>query len=270
MNKKILFITIIYFIVSIVESRDSTQNVKIQYKSNQTYDCSELSGEVTFFQSKVENNTEVKNKLESVDPYHISNKQLTISSLKKEQIMSTFFCKDERDTKTFIHQIKPYTYKQEKTSNTVTEGGSIEMTCKLLYGAENNEIVTWKWFRNNSEIKSDSERFTVTNEAGANQTKLVIKNVEDSDKGTYECLVSNRFGEYEDKIILRVKDKLAALWPFLAIVAEVIILCTIILIYEKKCAKKHNSNDEETDQTQNLMGNKDTQNIDLKKRTAKA
>jgi hypothetical protein len=29
-------------------------------------------------------------------------------------------------------------------------------------------------------------------------------------------------------------DKLAALWPFLGIVAEVVILCTIIFIYEKK------------------------------------
>lgn len=33
-------------------------------------------------------------------------------------------------------------------------------------------------------------------------------------------------------------DKLAALWPFLGICAEVIILCTIIFIYEKMRAKK--------------------------------
>ena len=33
-------------------------------------------------------------------------------------------------------------------------------------------------------------------------------------------------------------DKLAALWPFLGICAEVVILCTIIFIYEKRRAKK--------------------------------
>lgn len=38
----------------------------------------------------------------------------------------------------------------------------------------------------------------------------------------------------ESEGLLRVKDKLAALWPFLGICAEVFVLCTIILIYEKR------------------------------------
>ena len=33
-------------------------------------------------------------------------------------------------------------------------------------------------------------------------------------------------------------DKLAALWPFLGICAEVVILCTIIFIYEKRRNKR--------------------------------
>ena len=33
-------------------------------------------------------------------------------------------------------------------------------------------------------------------------------------------------------------DKLAALWPFLGICAEVLILCTIIFIYEKRRNKR--------------------------------
>lgn len=33
-------------------------------------------------------------------------------------------------------------------------------------------------------------------------------------------------------------DKLAALWPFLGIVAEVIVLCVIIFIYEKKRSRE--------------------------------
>jgi len=38
-------------------------------------------------------------------------------------------------------------------------------------------------------------------------------------------------------VLIRVKDKLAALWPFLGIVGEVTLLITIIFIYEKKSKK---------------------------------
>ena len=40
-----------------------------------------------------------------------------------------------------------------------------------------------------------------------------------------------------------VADKLAALWPFLGIVAEVAILVTIIFLYEKRRAKKEAEED---------------------------
>ena len=37
--------------------------------------------------------------------------------------------------------------------------------------------------------------------------------------------------------ILSISDIYAALWPFLGIVAEVVILCLVIFIYEKKRMK---------------------------------
>lgn len=43
-------------------------------------------------------------------------------------------------------------------------------------------------------------------------------------------------------------DKLAALWPFLGICAEVVILCAIILIYEKK-RNKQELDESDTDQS---------------------
>lgn len=41
-------------------------------------------------------------------------------------------------------------------------------------------------------------------------------------------------GTSQAAITLRVRNRFAALWPFLGIVAEVLVLVTIIFIYEKR------------------------------------
>lgn len=48
--------------------------------------------------------------------------------------------------------------------------------------------------------------------------------------------------------IVYISDKLAALWPFLGICAEVVVLCAIILIYEKK-RNKTELEESDTDQS---------------------
>ena len=61
-----------------------------------------------------------------------------------------------------------------------------------------------------------------------------------SDKGTYYCNGTNAVMDQlgvetaSSDGLVRIKGKLAALWPFLGICAEVFILCAIILIYEKR------------------------------------
>ena len=69
---------------------------------------------------------------------------------------------------------------------------------------------------------------------------MIINSAVLADYAYYSCQATNDVmearGEEPAKSdgLVRVKDKLAALWPFLGICAEVFILCTIILIYEKR------------------------------------
>ena len=107
-------------------------------------------------------------------------------------------------------------------------------------------------------MKNDNETLTsgtgsIVIESKDNSSVLTIKEVKDEDKGEYICMLKNVHGENSEKVNLRVKSALAALWPFLGIVAEVVILCVIILGYETRCGKKKQAEEEDIDAAQNLL-----------------
>ncbi|KAL5280853.1 NPTN family protein [Megaselia abdita] len=145
-------------------------------------------------------------------------------------------------------------------SNTgVVEGEKLTITCTV-----SGTTPTVEWVHDNNTIVT-GDRYVLKEHDGVQNAILTLENASLEDKGEYKCVGKNKatginkIAEASDVTNVRVKGKLAALWPFLGICAEVFILCTIILIYEKR---RNKSELEESDTDQNTEQKKKRRNYD--------
>ncbi|XP_065215470.1 basigin-like isoform X2 [Planococcus citri] len=121
---------------------------------------------------------------------------------------------------------------------TVVEGNTLNVTCAIAGKADR---VTWK-FINTEKVEKillngTDNRVEMKPFRGVPDATVLIHHANATlDRGTYNCTAISAIGNsvVDGSSYVRLKGKYAALGPFLGICAEVIILCTIILIYEKK------------------------------------
>ncbi|XP_060535011.1 neuroplastin [Cylas formicarius] len=143
-----------------------------------------------------------------------------------------------------------------KTQNiNVVEEEKLRIECQAL----GNPDIEWFILSSNYEnetFNETSDRVTISNykdEHGQEFVNglLIIDKVNKEDRGQYTCIGYNKFllkDTTNSTCMVRVKDKYAALWPFLGICAEVIVLCAVIIIYEKK-RNKTELEESDTDQS---------------------
>ncbi|XP_060655887.1 uncharacterized protein LOC132791097 isoform X1 [Drosophila nasuta] len=115
----------------------------------------------------------------------------------------------------------------------VVEGEKLTIPCTAV-GSQPR--LSWS-FGNYTNVTESTGRYILKKDESSNveNSILIIENVTLDDRGDYKCSGHNAApDDANDTATVRVKGKFAALWPFLGICAEVLILCLIILIYEKR------------------------------------
>lgn len=193
---------------------------------------------------------------DDVDDLEVKNNQVVLLSadpiLAGEYICTADLGTDTKSVSQYIvGELDVFTPKSIK----VSEGEDGHMECRVRSISE----APITWLVNGTEIQPNDKYIINEKEISSTESDevistLTIKKVtlEDGRPTNYTCSVTNMVDDESREIILRIRDRLAALWPFIGIVSEVVILIVIILIHEA-CTKGEDIGEVEDDEEDHLL-----------------
>ncbi|XP_052897743.1 uncharacterized protein LOC128304580 [Anopheles moucheti] len=137
----------------------------------------------------------------------------------------------------------------------IVEGERLTLHC-IAFGTDPK--ISWK-VGNNTYNASSDHIVLEADERGVENAKLIIDSIRLTDYADYTCEARNNASDFTGKpaqvmITVRVRGKYAALYVFLGIIVEVVLLCAIILICEKRRNKteiEESDTDQSPDQNKN-------------------
>ncbi|XP_077299246.1 immunoglobulin domain-containing protein Bsg isoform X2 [Arctopsyche grandis] len=133
-------------------------------------------------------------------------------------------------------------------NTSVVEGEKLRIHCV----AAGKPTPSVEWAIGNETYNESRGRVILEDDNGVKNAIFTLTDITLDDRGDYYCRASNVASNYvnhtQDSTFVRVKDNLAALWPFLGICAEVFVLCAIILVYENR-RNKPELEESDTDQS---------------------
>lgn len=130
----------------------------------------------------------------------------------------------------------------------VLEGDRLLLSCEVTAYPKPNKII-WKFAPIKPDMMKDTDALIEAKadlallDTNSSVYQFLKKTVSDDQllfpqlpgayNGLYECAVGDGENGDESLILVNVKDRWAALWPFIGIVIEVAVLVTAILLYER-------------------------------------
>lgn len=130
----------------------------------------------------------------------------------------------------------------------MVEGEKLSLHC-IAYGS--NPKITWRI--GNTTFSTSTDRVLLEEVKGVENARLTIESITLNDYNDYTCEARNNATDITGKpaqvtMTVRIRGKYAALYVFVGIIVEVVVLCAIILICERR-RNKTEVEESDTDQS---------------------